>query len=195
MVEEPHDENLKTLRDTESEQGRSYQHLRDSLEALRRLYSSSPMLSADDIDIHDIEPRAMIQLANLAKLGAWIVDGGQEALSEADKYCLSSFQSQLSDQSSGVAELSLAIKTYRAVEALESKPSERSAEDAVQGTLMDGLEGRLREEHGGSELTPADQIFIAVVQSRKDGLISDAQNSSDLSKFQDDEVRSDVEVD
>lgn len=170
------------IRDAESDHGRSYRGLRLSFEQLRLLYTSKPALSAKELDMDQGEPRTWIELANLAQLGSWLADGSPGSLSEADEHFLAMFGCQVSDLPPGMTELYLGIMTQRAVESLVVKEPEKPPEEVLGEVLLSGLEDRLRGQHGGEELTSADQNFVSTVQSRKETLQGEAEEQTEPSE-------------
>ncbi|POR30941.1 Telomeric DNA-binding factor trf1 [Tolypocladium paradoxum] len=175
LVQPPQHETMKLIKNGESDHARSYRLLKQSLEQVRLLYTSKPILSADELGIHEAESRTLLDLANLAQLGSWLVDGTPSSLSDADENFLSTFNCQVSDLPAGMTELYLGIMTQRAVETLVKKEPEKPSEEVLGEVLMSGLEDRLRGLHGGNELTSADQSFVSSVQSRKETLQGEAK--------------------
>ncbi|KND94402.1 Telomeric DNA-binding factor trf1 [Tolypocladium ophioglossoides CBS 100239] len=181
LVQLPLDETMKLIKNGESGHGRAYRQLKQSLEQVRLLYTSKPVLSSDELGVHEDESRTMLDLANLAQLGLWLVDGTPSSLNDADENFLSMFNCQVSDLPDGMTELYLGIMTQRAVETLVKKESEKPPEEVLGEVLMSGLEDRLRGQHGGDKLTSADQSFVSSVQSRKQTLQGEAKAQAEPS--------------
>ncbi|KAM4060125.1 telomere repeat binding factor (TRF) domain-containing protein [Hirsutella rhossiliensis] len=175
LVQQPLDDTMGFIKDAESDHGRSYRQLRHSFEQLRLLYTPKPALSAKELGMDQDELRTWIELANLAQLGSWLADGSPGSLSEADEHFLAMFSCQVSDLPPGMTELYLGIMTQRAVESLVVKGPEKPSEEVLGEVLLSGLEDRLRGQHGGDELTSADQTFVSTVQSRKETLQGEAE--------------------
>ncbi|OAQ79898.1 MYB DNA binding protein (Tbf1) [Purpureocillium lilacinum] len=175
VAQPPLEDTIKLIRNGDSDHGRSYRQLKQSLEQIRSLYTSKHVLSAHELEIHDADSRTLLELANLAQLGSWLIDGSQNSLDEADESFLSMFDCQVSDLPAGMEELYLGIMTQRAVESLAVKEPEKPSEEVLGEILMSGLEDRLRGQHGGNELTSADQHFVSSVQSRKETLQGEAK--------------------
>ncbi|GJN74168.1 TTAGGG repeat binding factor [Purpureocillium lilacinum] len=175
VAQPPLEDTIKLIRNGDSDHGRSYRQLKQSLEQIRSLYTSKHVLSAHELEIHDADSRTLLELANLAQLGSWLIDGSQTSLDEADESFLSMFDCQVSDLPAGMEELYLGIMTQRAVESLAVKEPEKPSEEVLGEILMSGLEDRLRGQHGGNELTSADQHFVSSVQSRKETLQGEAK--------------------
>lgn len=185
MAQPPLEDTIKLIRNGDSDHGRSYRQLKQSLEQIRSLYTSKHVLSAHELEIHDADSRTLLELANLAQLGSWLIDGSQNSLDEADESFLSMFDCQVSDLPAGMEELYLGIMTQRAVESLAVKEPEKPSEEVLGEILMSGLEDRLRGQHGGNELTSADQHFVSSVQSRKETLQGEAKEQPEPSWFPD----------
>jgi hypothetical protein len=111
------------------------------------------------------------------------VDGTPKALSEADENFLAMFQCQLSDLPAGMTELYLGIKTQRAIEFLVEKEPEKPSEEVIGEVLIQGLEDALKEQHGGGELTSADQSFVTSVQTRKETLQGEVKDEPEPGMF------------
>lgn len=182
LVQQPLHETMALIKDAESDHGRSYRQLRHSLEQLRLLYTSKPALSARELGMDQDESRTCIELANLAQLGSWLADGSPGSLSEADRHFLALFSCQVSDLPPGMTDLYLGIMTQRAVESLVLKEPGKPSEEVLGEVLLSGLEDRLREQHGGDELTSADQNFVSMVQSRKETLQGEAEEQAEPSE-------------
>lgn len=171
------------IRDASSAHGRSYSQLRHSFEQLRLLYSPKAALSAKELGMDHGESRTWIELANLAQLGCWLADGTPASLSEADQHFLTMFGCQGSDLPPVMTELHLGIMTQRAVESLAAKEPEKPPQEVLGEVLLSGLEDRLREQHGGDELTSADQDFVSAVHSRKEILQGEVEGQAEPSEW------------
>lgn len=184
-MQAPFGDTIKLVRGTDSDHKRSFHQLKTSFEHVRQLYSAGSVLSADQLDIRDCDSRTFIELANMAQLGLWLVDGSPKALSEADDSFLALFQCQLSDLSPGMTELYLSIKTQRAIEFLVEKEPEKPSEEVIGEVLTQGLEDILKEQHGGGELTFADQSFVSSVQTRKETLQDEVKEQAEPAALRD----------
>lgn len=182
MAQPPLEETIKLVRDGDCDQGRAFRRLKQSFELTRLLYTSEHVLSPSELAAHDADSRAVFELANLAQLGLWLVDGAQESLDEADECFLAIFGCQMSDLPAGMEELYLNIMTQRAVESLAVKQPEKPSEELLGEVLMSGLEDRLRGQHGGNELTSAYQHFVSSVNSRKETLQGEAKGQPEPSR-------------
>lgn len=140
-------------------------------------------MSSDQLEMRDSDSRTFIELANLAQLGLWLVDGTPNVLSEADENFLALFQCQLSDLPDGMTELYLGIKTQRAIEFLVEKEPEKPSEEVLGEVLTQGLEDILKEQHGGGDLTSADQNFVSSVQTRKETLQGEVKDQAEPGMF------------
>lgn len=129
----------------------------------------------EELELNDFESRTTLELANLAKLGTWLVEGGLASFSEADANLLPIFQCQLFELPFGISDLYLGIKTQKAIESLLIKEIDKQSEEVLRQVLTDGLEDRLRELQGGNEPTSDDQEFISSVQARKDALVEESK--------------------
>ncbi|KAG6011307.1 hypothetical protein E4U43_008405, partial [Claviceps pusilla] len=175
----PFEDTIKLVRVTDSEHKRSFHQLKMAFEHVRQLYSAEYVLAADQLEFKDAQAKTFIELANLAQLGLWLVDGSPEALSCADDNFLALFQCQLSDLPPGMTELYLSIKTQRAIEFLVEKEPEKPSEQVIGEVLTQGLEDVLKEQHGGGELTSADQSFVSSVQTRKETLEGEVKEQAE----------------
>lgn len=183
LAQPPFDDTLKLLRQSDSEHARSFQKLQKSFQATRELFATSPVLSAEELALHDHDSRTIIEIANLAMLGIWLFEGGLRPCSDAENHFLSIFHHQMSDLLPDVSDLYVAIKTQHAIEALAAKEPERKPEDLLNTLLDHGVEDRLRQQHGSSEFTPQEQILVSSLQSRKSDILAATQQNSDLGKF------------
>ncbi|KHN98268.1 Telomere repeat-binding factor, dimerization domain protein [Metarhizium album ARSEF 1941] len=180
LVQRPVEDAIKLARASDSQHDRAFGKLKCAFENVRDMYSSGPSLSASQLDFQDADSQTFIELANLAQLGLWLVDGTPQALSEADENFLAISQcQQLSELPPEMTELYLGIKTQRAIEFLvEKEPSKRS-EEVIGEVLTRGLEDALKEQRGGGQLTSADQSFASSVQTRKETLQGEVKEESE----------------
>ncbi|KAG6063592.1 hypothetical protein E4U32_001062 [Claviceps aff. humidiphila group G2b] len=180
LVQPPFEDTIRLVRGTDSEHKRSFHQLKISFEHVRQLYSAESVLTADQLDFKDDESKTFVELANLAQLGSWLVDGSPKALSSADDNFLALFQCQLSNLPPGMTELYLSIKTQRAIEFLIEKEPEKPSEQVIGEVFVtQGLEDVLKEQHGGGELSTADQSFVSSLQTRKETLEGEVKEQAE----------------
>ncbi|KAG6033207.1 hypothetical protein E4U19_006772 [Claviceps sp. Clav32 group G5] len=180
LVQPPFEDTIRLVRGTDSEHKRSFHQLKISFEHVRQLYSAESVLTADQLDLKDDESKTFVELANLAQLGSWLVDGSPKALSSADDNFLALFQCQLSNLPPGMTELYLSIKTQRAIEFLVEKEPEKPSEQVIGEVFVtQGLEDVLKEQHGGGELSTADQSFVSSLQTRKETLEGEVKEQAE----------------
>lgn len=182
LLQPPFDDTIKLVRGSESDKKHAFCKLQSSFHNVRELYSSEPILSSDQLEFRDPHRRALVEVANLAQLGSWLVDGSPQALSDADDNFLEVFQCQLSDLPHGMTELYLGIKTQRAIEFLvEGEPDEpgEPSRDVLGDVLTRGLENTLKEQHGEGVLTSADQSFVSSVKTMKETLQGEIEKQSE----------------
>jgi hypothetical protein len=180
LAQPPFDDTLKLLRQADSQHARSFQRLQKSFQATRDLFATGPVLSAEELGLHDHDSRTIIEIANLAMLGIWLFEGGLSPCSDAEKHFLSIFHHQMSDLLPDVSDLYVAVKTHHAIEALAAKDADRKSEDLLDTMLDHGVEDRLREQHGTSEFTPQEQILVSSLQSRKSDILAATQQNPDM---------------
>ncbi|EFZ02211.1 telomere repeat binding factor (TRF) and Myb-like DNA-binding domain protein [Metarhizium robertsii] len=179
LVQSPFEDTIKLVRGSEAQHEKTFRGLKCSFEHVHEMYSPGPVLSANELEFRDSDSQIFIGLANLAQLGLWLVDGTPKALSKADENFLAMFQCQLSELPPGMTELYLGIKTQRAIEFLVEKEPEKPSEEVIGEVLTHGLEHTLKEQHGGGELTSADQNFVSSVQTRKETLQGEVKEESE----------------
>ncbi|PHH68195.1 hypothetical protein CDD82_745 [Ophiocordyceps australis] len=175
LLQPPLDNTMKIIRNADSHHARVYTQLKSCFYQTRLLYSSNPVLSLSDMPSTDNETQTLMELTNLAQLAIWLLDGGPAAMAHAHQNFLLMFNCHVSHLPQGMAELYLDIMTQRAIESLIVKEPDVSPETVLDQSLMAGLETRLREQHGGDELTSADQSFVSSVQARKESLQAEAK--------------------
>ncbi|KAM3559805.1 hypothetical protein ARSEF4850_003961 [Beauveria asiatica] len=175
---QPIDDVIRALRDADSDHGRTFRRLQDSLESVWKLFTNNSIMSAEDIRV-DSNADTLLEMANLAKLCSWIVQGSAETYSIADSKLLTIFNCEVSDLPIDATELYLGIKTQNCIQQLISKADEQQAEQLVTQTLTEGLGDKLKAQHAGDELHNADQAFIALATVRKDDLIAETKEKID----------------
>ncbi|KAF5004482.1 hypothetical protein FDECE_9025 [Fusarium decemcellulare] len=174
LFSQPFDDSIKPIQDADSQHAKSFRHLQASFEQIKQIYSTSPILSADELELQDDESRTILDLANLAQFGVWLLQCNP-SYTAAHEHFHSIFRGQVSDLGSDALDLYLSLKTQVAIDALAVKTSEQQPDQLLDEVLISGMEDKLRGLHSGFELTPADQEFISSVRSRKNSLQGEAQ--------------------
>ncbi|KAF4973056.1 hypothetical protein FSARC_554 [Fusarium sarcochroum] len=163
------DDSIKPIQDTESQHAKSFRDLQSSFAQIKQIYSSGPILSADEPDLQDHESRTILDLANLAQFAIWLLQT-TPSYNEAHEHFHAIFRGQVSDLGSDALDLYLSLKTQVAIDALASKTPEQSNEQVLEEALINGMEDKLRGLHNGFDTTPADSEFISSVRARKTSL-------------------------
>ena len=182
MQHQPVDDVIKAIHDKDSEHAKTFRRLKQTLESTWTLFTDNDIISADELQLEG-ESRTLLDLANLAMLSSWLVEGSSESYAKADSNFLPIFNSSISDLPSGAPDLYLAIKTQKTVESLLVKPAEKDAAALITECMTDGLEGKVRSQHAGQELTAADQAFLTVVRARQDELQTETKDTIDKGSF------------
>ncbi|KAJ4134655.1 TTAGGG repeat binding factor [Fusarium equiseti] len=171
------DDSIKPIQDADSQHAKSFRDLQSSFAQIKQIYSSDPILSADEPDLQDHESRTILDLANLAQFCIWLLQT-TPSYTEAHQHFHAIFRGQVSDLGSDALDLYLSLKTQVAIDALVSKTAEQSNEQVLEEALINGMEEKLRGLHNGFELTPADSEFITSVRSRKTSLEGETSTES-----------------
>ncbi|KAF4979413.1 hypothetical protein FZEAL_4390 [Fusarium zealandicum] len=179
LFSQPFDDTIKPIQEAESHHAASFRNLQSSFEHIKQIYSTGPILSADDVELQDDEYRTILDLANLAQFAVWLLRD-TPSYAEAHANFHSIFRGQVSDLGSDALDLYLSLKTQVAIDALATKSPEQQIEHVLDESLINGMEEKLCSLHGGSELTPSDLEFVASVRSRRASLESEAQFDSAL---------------
>ena len=161
-------ETIKLLRDFGSPHARSLLQLRVSFEAVRGLYSAKASISADELQIEDEESRKLLSFANLAKLASWLIEGGNKTLGDADKNFMSLFGARLSNLPPSMADLYLAIKTHRCIEALSAKSADRKLDDIVEEIMQTGAGLTTDSSESLENPDSPEHTFKTKLQSRRE---------------------------
>lgn len=183
LSQRPADETLKWFRETDPTHTRPLRRLQLAFDTTRSLYSDDPVLVPDLWELADTDFHTIIELANLAKLGTWLIERDLGSLVVADTHFLSVFPSLLSDLPGDVSELYLAIKTQRAIEALLTKDADKSSKDVIVEAFTTGLEESLQKRPAAEHVASADQLFVSSVKSREEALLADTQGGIDQGKL------------
>lgn len=141
LLQQPIDDMSKLAGDADSGYGRSYGRLKRSFDATWQLFSDGQVLSADELEIQEAEARTLLELANIAKFGTWLVEGGLDSFTAAVTHFNAVFRCQLSELSPGLSQLYLGIKTHRTIESLLIPDADKSLiGETIQSKMMEGLE-------------------------------------------------------
>ncbi|RGP68001.1 telomeric dna-binding factor trf1 [Fusarium longipes] len=171
------DDSIKPIQDADSQHAKSFRDLQSSFAQIKQIYSSGPILSADEPDLQDHESRTILDLANLAQFCIWLLQTAP-SYSEAHQHFHAIFRGQVSDLGSDALDLYLSLKTQVAIDALVSKTAEQTNEQVLEEALINGMEDKLRGLHNGFDLTHADSEFITSVRSRKTSLEGETSTES-----------------
>lgn len=174
MFSQSFDDSIKPIREAESQHAKAFRNLQTSFEQIKQIYSTSAILSADELELQDHESRTILDLANLAQFAIWLLQT-TPSYSNAHQNFHSIFRGQVSDLGSDALDLYLSLKTQVAIDALATKTPEQQSGPILDDAIIIGMEDKLRGLHHNSDLTPADQEFISSVRSRKDALQGEAQ--------------------
>ncbi|EHK15956.1 uncharacterized protein TRIVIDRAFT_65219 [Trichoderma virens Gv29-8] len=171
---QPIDDMSKLAGDADSGYGRSYGRLKRSFDATWQLFSDNQVLSADELEIQEAEARTLLELANIAKFGTWLVEGGLDSFTAADGHFAAVFRCQLSDLSAGLSQLYLGIKTHKTIESLLIRNGDGPSIEEVVQTIM--LEGLNEPTDATSEpISASQQELLAAVKSRRDVLVDEVK--------------------
>lgn len=173
LLQQPIDDMSKLAGDADSGYGRSYGRLKRSFDATWQLFSDDQVLSADELEIQEAEARTLLELANIAKFGTWLVEGGLDSFTAADRHFAAVFRCQLSDLSAGLSQLYLGIRTHKTIESLLIRNGDGpSIEEVVQTIMLEGL----NEPDASSEpISASQQELLTSIKSRKDVLVDEVK--------------------
>jgi hypothetical protein len=169
LLQQPIDDMSKLAGDADSGYGRSYGRLKRSFDATWQLFSDSQVLSADELEIQEAEARTLLELANIAKFGMWLVEGGLDSFTAAERNFTSVFRCQISDLSPALSQLYVEMKTYKAIESLIKDGEGLSIEEVVhvvQKTMLDGL----NDSSASEPMSTSQQELLTLAKARKDVL-------------------------
>lgn len=143
--------------------------LKRALEGAKNIYSPDPVLKPDTIDLQDADARTVLQLANIAQLGAWIMDGSIESIRQGDKYILPMLQDREGGLGRSAIEVWTGIKTHLAMDSLLKKPDELSSEQILRPIFSDSVRQRLAERRSDPQFTEQRASEItAALKARQD---------------------------
>ncbi|KAM0455840.1 hypothetical protein ACHAPV_002932 [Trichoderma viride] len=175
LLQQPIDDMSKLAGDADSGYGRSYGRLKRSFDATWQLFSDGQVLSADELEIQEAEARTLLELANIAKFGTWLVEGDLDSFAAAVSHFNAVFRCQLSELSPGLSQLYLGIKTHRTIESLLIPDADKSLiGETIQSKMMEGLEEPTATDGGSS--SSSQQELLAAVKSRKDVLVEETKD-------------------
>ncbi|KFA50345.1 hypothetical protein S40293_07550, partial [Stachybotrys chartarum IBT 40293] len=183
LSQQPLDETLRHLRQPDSEHAISFQKLRGAFEAMRCVYSASPVIPAAESDPSSMQTNLAVELANLATLGTWLLDDTPNSLIDVDSNLLHILAPRISESPSTLIELYIAIRTHRIIEAALAKGPDKAAQIQLAETFDERLEEPLRTARSGSYATEQHERFLSLVQSRKDALTAEIRSDTDLTSL------------
>ena len=178
VAHKPFDEVAEKMRDPGSQHACTFQHLRWSLESLRRLYSDKWIMTADDFDLDFPNGATILQFVNLAQLTSWLLDGGQESVREAESHLLMAFRDEIIGLPKRIVDLLIGLKTHRAAQALQSKEDKKLSDEELSSFFLSGTEDQLRDHNVANQVIGTDSTITDSLHSRMGELMMLAPETS-----------------
>lgn len=168
LAHNPFDELAAKMRDPESEQRRRFQQLQKSFHALRDLYSDGPILLADEFDPH--KAGTIVQFANLAQLGSWLLEGGPDSLRDAESHLPAVFRDEILGLPRWICDLWVGLRTHKAIQALQARDDKKLSEEELTGIFTADVAQKLHDNNIANQIIGSEQTVIDCLQLRMDEL-------------------------
>ena len=168
LAHHPFDDLIAKMRDPGSEQRRRFQQLQKSFHAVRDLYSDGPIILADEFDPH--KAGTIVQFANLAQLGSWLLEGGPESIRDAELHLPAVFRDEILGLPRWICDLWVGLRTHKAIQALQAREDKKLPEEELNGIFMTDVAQKLHDNNIANQIIGSEQTVTDCLQSRMDEL-------------------------
>lgn len=174
---------VRVVQSPDSELGQAFTTLKSLFDQTKRIYSQrTPFLSADALNIQDLEHRAIIRITNLATFVSAVFGGGHVGFYELNDHFIETFTRDGEPMSKEAGDLFLSLKTQMFVSAVTQEEQERTKEDILEDFFPVGLDELLLVRHPGMELAESEDEFLQESQARREYLMKEVTDLESIRK-------------
>ncbi|KAK0660428.1 telomere repeat binding factor-domain-containing protein [Cercophora samala] len=165
------------LAQTESEFHKAYGMLRNVFESTRKMYSDSPLLSVDELEITDSEDRETIRMSNLASVAGLVFGAGDVTLKDVHDSFFSVFIPEDGEYKDSLTELLVSLKTRLFLDALNQQPPQ-PALGVLDNLFPARFDEVLKNRSGDLALNPDEERLVGQIRERRELLVQSAADES-----------------
>ncbi|RKF61833.1 Telomeric DNA-binding factor trf1 [Erysiphe neolycopersici] len=154
-----------------SELGKIYYTLKSLLDQVKKIYVQQGLfLSADVLNLKEIEYREIIRITNLATFVCNVFDRHEVGFLELNDHFIEIFTPEGIPLSKEAGDLFLNLKTQIYLSAISQEEQERTREDILEEYFPNNLEKILEYRHPNQPLSQSEYEFTRLLISRRDFL-------------------------
>ncbi|KAK3314702.1 telomere repeat binding factor-domain-containing protein [Apodospora peruviana] len=156
------------LSDTDSEFRRAYDILRDIFGPARKVFSESPLLFPDELDISDSEDRETIRMSNLAATAVSVFGTHEVALKDIHDSFFSIFVQEDAEIKEPLTDLLISLKTRLFIDALGEQTEGQQISELLDKIFAATMEESLKQRSGDVALNSDEERLVTMVNERRE---------------------------
>ena len=182
LSQQPLAETRSLLADTGSDFRKTYDMLRDIFRCTRKVFSDSPLLSPDQLNITDSEDRETIRISNLAATAASVFGAHDVPLRDIHDSFFSIFIPEDGEYKASLTELLVCLKTRLFLDSPD-RPEEGKPSFQLLDTLFPvNFDESLKQRSGDLVLSTDEEGLVNQVRERKELLAKSVGDETIKSK-------------
>jgi protein TBF1 len=184
LSQQPREETTKLLADRDSAYRKSFDLLATAFDAVKKLFSEDrQIISADDLEIRELEDRESIRMANLATTCIAIFGEAEVAMDDIHEDALRIFMAEDGEVTEELARLLLDLKTRTFVMQARSPEGLAKKEDLLDKYFPPDFKETLKRRNlFGGPLTPVEEGLLRSMKMRRGELTESFQNPASFGK-------------
>ncbi|KAK4163013.1 hypothetical protein QBC43DRAFT_213965 [Cladorrhinum sp. PSN259] len=163
------------LTDRNSDFRKAYDLLRDVFGPTKKIFSDSPLLSADELEITDSEDRETVRMSNLAAIALSAFGANDILLKDVHDNFFTVFIPEEWEYKDSLTDLFLSIKTRLYWDSQETEDGS-SVMELLENLFPVNFDESLKQRTGDLLLNPEEERLVDQVRKRREQLIQCAEN-------------------
>ncbi|KAM7202806.1 Telomere repeat binding factor (TRF) domain containing protein [Naviculisporaceae sp. PSN 640] len=155
------------LSETESEFRQAFNILRDMFALARKVFSESPLLSPDELEIDDAEDRETIRMSNLATAALSIFGVGGVTLNDIHESFFSIFVQEDGEYKEPLTALLISLKTRLFLDSLGPQTDSQQIIGLLDRLFPPNIEQTLKQRSGDVALNSDEERLVEQVNERR----------------------------
>jgi len=156
------------LSDAKSDFRKSYDMVAEAFRATRRIFSDTPLLSADELEISDSEDRETIRISNLAATAASAFVAHDVPLGDVHEAFFTIFIPEDGEYKDSLSDLLVCIKTRLFLDEASRAEQGQSQTNPLDTFFPLNFDETLKQRSGDVLLTPDEQQLVNKLKERRD---------------------------
>jgi len=171
------------LSDSESEFRQAYTILRDMFGLARKVFSDSPLLFPDELDISDSEDRETIRMSNLAATALSIFGVNDVTLNDIHESFFSIFVQEEGEYKEPLTTLLISLKTRLFINSLGEQTDSQHVSELLDRLFAVDMEQTLKQRSGDMALNSDEERLVGQIAERREFLARSAADEEFRSEF------------